>query len=515
VSSSEIKLAAESDLVTFIKLVSPQTVLGSIHTELCRWWVRQEAKSHQLVLLPRDHQKSRMIAYRVAWHLTNHPDHRVLYISSTSNLAEKQLKFIKDILTSKIYRRYWPDMVLPEEGKRAKWTNTEIELDHPLRAIEGVRDPSVFTAGLTTSITGLHCDIAVLDDVVVMENAYTAEGRNKVISQYSLLSSIEGGEAQEWIVGTRYHPKDLYNSLIEMQEEVYDKEGNIIEYEAVYEKFERQTENRGDGTGEFLWPRQQRNDGKWFGFDAKILAKKRAKYLDKVQFQAQYYNNPNSLDGSRINYDLFQYYDKKYLTSRGGMWYHKDKRLNVFAAVDFAYSLKKRSDYTAIVVIGVNADGNYYVLAIERFQTEKISEYFEHILRLHQYWGFRKLRAEITAAQKAIVQELKDSYIRPYGLALSIDEHNPTRHSGSKEERISAILDPRYENLSMWHYQGGNCQLLEDELIQVHPSHDDIKDALASAVEIAKIPTASGVLSRQGNNIVYHSRFGGVASRYG
>ena len=132
-------------------------------------------------------------------------------------------------------------MVLPEEGKRAKWTNTEIELDHPLRAIEGVRDPSVFTAGLTTSITGLHCDIAVLDDVVVMENAYTAEGRNKVISQYSLLSSIEGGEAQEWIVGTRYHPKDLYNSLIEMQEEVYDKEGNIIEYEAVYEKFERQT----------------------------------------------------------------------------------------------------------------------------------------------------------------------------------------------------------------------------------------------------------------------------------
>ena len=58
----------------------------------------------------------------------------------------------------------------------------------------------------------------------------------------------------------------------------------------------------------------------------------------------------------------------------------------------------------------------------------------------------------------------------------------------------------------MWHYQGGNCQLLEDELIQVHPSHDDIKDALASAVEIAKIPTASGVLSRQGNNIVYHSR---------
>jgi len=514
-SISEVKEAAEADLVTFIRLVSPQTVLGSIHTELCRWWTRQEGRSHQLVLLPRDHQKSRMVAYRVAWYLTNNPDHRVLYISSTSNLAEKQLKFIKDILVSKIYKRYWPDMVFPEEGRRSKWTNAEIELDHPLRAIEGVRDPSIFTAGLTTSITGLHCDVAVLDDVVVMENAYTNEGRNKVISQYSLLSSIEGGEAQEWIVGTRYHPRDLYNDLMEMKEEVYDKEGNIIDYKDVYEKFERQTEDRGDGTGEFLWPRQQRSDGKWFGFDAKILSKKRAKYLDKVQFQSQYYNNPNALDGSRINYEQFQYYDKKYLTNKGGMWYHKDKRVNVFAAVDFAYSLKKRSDFTAIVVVGVDADGNYYVLAVERFQTEKISEYFEHILRLHQYWGFRKLRAEITAAQKAIVQELKDSYIRPYGLALAIDEHSPTRHSGSKEERISAVLDPRYENKSVWHYQGGNCQLLEDELIQVHPPHDDIKDALSSAIEIAKIPTASGILSRKTNKIIYHSRFGGVAARYG
>ena len=38
-------------------------------------------------------------------------------------------------------------------------------LDHPLRKKENVRDPSIFTGGLTTSLTGLHCDIAVLDDV--------------------------------------------------------------------------------------------------------------------------------------------------------------------------------------------------------------------------------------------------------------------------------------------------------------------------------------------------------------
>ena len=117
-----IRIAAERDLFTFIKLVAPHRVLGSIHEDLIRWWLRDEAKNHQLCLLPRDHQKSTMVAYRVAWEITRNPALTVLYISSTANLAEKQLKFIKDIFTSKIYRRYWPQMVLSEEGKRAKWS---------------------------------------------------------------------------------------------------------------------------------------------------------------------------------------------------------------------------------------------------------------------------------------------------------------------------------------------------------------------------------------------------------
>ena len=292
----QIKQAAEESLVTFINLVAPEQVLGQCHEDVCEWWTRQDAKPFQLLLFPRDHGKSRLVAYRVAWELTKDPTLRILYISATANLAEKQLGFIKNILTSKIYRMYWPDHVHEEEGKRKKWTSSEIMLDHPLREKENVRDPSIFTGGLTTSLTGLHCDIAVLDDVVVYENAYTGEGRNKVKSQYSLLSSIEGAEAQEWVVGTRYHPSDLYQDLQQMVEEVFDKDGNQIGEESIYETFEQPVEDRGDGTGEFLWPRQQRKDGKWFGFDISILAKKRGKYLDKGQYRAQYYNDPSDPD---------------------------------------------------------------------------------------------------------------------------------------------------------------------------------------------------------------------------
>ena len=507
----DIREAAEQDLITFIRLVAPQRVLGSVHEELCRWWNREDAKTHQLTLLPRDHGKSAMIAYRVAWELTRDPTLRVLYISATSNLAQKQLSFIKSIFTSDIHRRYWPDYVHYDEGKREKWTMTEISLDHPKRKAESVRDPSIFTGGLTTSLTGLHCDIAVLDDVVVYENAYTQEGRDKVKSQYSLLSSIEGANAREWVVGTRYHPKDLYSELLSMEEDIYNSSSEIVGSEPIYETFERAVENVGDGTGEFLWPRQVRHDGKAFGFDIQILAKKRAQYLDKTQFRSQYYNDPNDPDNRPIDYDKFQYFQKEHLTNTHGSWYYRDRKLNVFAAVDFAYSLRRRADYTAIVVIGVDFENNVYVLDIDRFRTDKISEYFSHILELLNRWDFKKLRAEVTAAQAAIVQELKDSYIRPHGLMLKIEEHKPTRHSGSKEERMAAVLEPRYDNLSIYHYKGGNCQLLEEELISNNPPHDDIKDALASCIEIAVRPSSNMHKRSSNNNIIYSERFGGVS----
>jgi len=506
----EIRAAAETDLRTFIQLVAPHRVLGTIHEDLIRWWTRDEAKDHQLVLLPRDHQKSVMVAYRVAWEITKNPAITILYISSTANLAEKQLGLIKNILTSKIYRRYWPDMVHPDEGKRSKWTNSEIEVDHPKRMQEVVRDPTVFTAGLTTSITGLHCNLAVLDDVVVQENAYTREGRDKVKIQYSLLSSIETTEAEEWVVGTRYHPDDLYGQMIEMQTEIYNEEGEIIEQSPVYEVFQQEVEDRGDGTGEFLWPRQMRSDGAWFGFDANILAQKRAKYLDQTQFRAQYYNNPNDPDNEAIESDLFQYYDRKYVEQSQGVWFFKGRKLNVFAAIDFAFSLNNKADYTAIVVIGLDSLGNIYVLDIDRFRTNKISEYYHRLIQMHVTWGFRKARAEVTIAQEAIVEELKHR-IRENGLALSIDKYRPSRYEGAKEERIQATLGPRYENNSVWHYRGGLCMELEQELISHHPRNDDIKDALANAVAIS-IPPKGMVTEKKDNVVKFHSRWGGVAA---
>lgn len=502
----EIRRLAENDLRAFVRLIAPEAVLGHVHDEFLDWLQRPDTRTHKLGLLPRDHQKSRMAAFYVLWRIIKNPCIRILYISSTSNLAEKQLKFIKDKLEGKIIKKYWPDLVNADTSKRAKWTNSEIEVDHPLRKKEAVRDPTIFIAGLTTSITGMHCDLSVLDDVIVFENAYTEEGRNKVASQISLLTSIEGTEAEQLVVGTRYHPKDYYGLMIAMEYEDYDEDAEQVKTEKVYDIFQRVVEE----DGEFLWPRQQRvSDAKWFGFNANILARKKAQYTDKTQFYAQYYNNPNNPEGSGVDPLKFQYYDRKFVKQEDGKSFLKGKRLNVYAAVDFAFSLNKKADSTTIAVVGIDCDNNYYVLDLDRFKTDKISDYYNHILKLHVKWGFKKIRCEVNVAQVVIVRDLKENYIKKDNLRLSIDEYRPTRNEGSKKERVSAILYPKYDNNQIWHYRGGNCQTLEDELVLENPAHDDCMDALASCIDFAVAPTKDIITKKPSSVVAGHSRFGG------
>jgi phage terminase large subunit-like protein len=355
----------------------------------------------------------------------------------------------------------------------------------------------------------MHADLTVFDDVVVYDNAYTEEGRDRVNSRVSLIASIEGAESEQLVVGTRYHPKDAYGLMQDMKYTRYDDKGVEIGEETVYSVFFKVVEEGG----EFLWPRQQRqSDGKWFGFDINILNRKKAQYLDRTQFYAQYYNNPNNPEGRGIPRTRFQYYNREHLNRNGPLWYLGDKRLNLAAAMDLAYTTGKKSDFTSIVVAGMDSDGFIYTLDIDRFKTDRISVYYERLLAAYAKWGFRKVRIEVTAGQKVIVEDLKRNYIAKNGLALSIDELTPTRHQGTKEERIRAILEPRYDNLQIYHYRGGNCQILEDELIMENPAHDDVKESLANAIDVLKPPArlhAPGFTMLKTGT--YNSRFGGIA----
>jgi phage terminase large subunit-like protein len=515
--AKQIRETAMEDLFFFAKLVNPGYVYGDVHKAIFKWMQdynlfgsSESITSNKLIMLPRAHLKSHMVATWCAWIITRHPEVTMLYVSATAELAETQLYAIQNILGSSIYQRYFPEYVHPQEGLRERWSVKKLSIDHVKRKKEGIRDATIATAGLTTNTTGWHADIIVADDLVVPENAYTEDGRDGVSKKASQFTSIRNAGGFTMACGTRYHPKDIYAVWKAQEYDVYNSDDEVVDRRSVWEIVEYAVEE----DGVFLWPRAVRADGKAFGFDQQVLSRIRAEYSDTIQFYAQYYNNPNDPGSARINKDKFQYYDKKFLKQRDGSWYFKNKRLNVYASIDFAFSLKKKSDYTAIVVIGVDEDGMIYVLDIDRFKTDKIIAYFEHIAHLHSKWEFRKLRAEVTVAQSIIVEDLRDK-LREDGLRLSIDAHRPTRHEGSKEERISSALEHRYDNQSVWHFRGGYIDVLEEELVLSRPPHDDVKDALASAVEIAIKPKKSRYSDDNASNnvIFFNSKFGGVSFR--
>ena len=417
------------------------------------------------------------------------------------------MRDIQQMLASEIHQKYWSDMIHADKGLREQWSNTGLCVDHPKRKLEGTRDSTVVSAGLTTTTTGWHADVIVADDVVVPENVYTADAREKVAKSMSQMESILNPGGIVRACGTRYHPADQYNEFKQQVVPIFNDEDDIIGEEPVWEIKEHVVETEGV----FLWAKEFRPDGKAFGFDTKVLARKKAKYTDRTQFYAQYYNDPNDMDSNRFGANSFQYYDMKHMRFEHGKWFFQDKKLNVYAAIDFAYSLSTKADYTAIVVVGIDSDGFIYLLDIDRFRTDRISDYYERIRNMHSKWNFRKLRAEVTAAQSIIVRDLRDS-IRREGLSLAIEDHRPNRYSGSKEERIAAALEPKYDNKSIFHFRGGYVPMLEEELVLARPSHDDIKDAFASCVEIAVAPASKRNRDKTSNVIKFHGRFGGVAS---
>lgn len=505
----DLRAAAVNTFEAFIRLVAPYQLMAHCHIEMTKW-AQHHSNENLLLLWPRDHGKSRYSAFYAAWEVVRDPATTIIYASATAEKAEEQLRFIKSILDSKIVARYFPGLILPEEGRREAWNKTFIVVDHPYRKSEGVVDSTIMTCGLEKTITGKHCKKLILDDVVVPENN-TEIGRRDVNSWVAQACSIMSAESSMLVVGTRYHPKDAYQLMMDMayDDPEEDENGEVTTTETPM--FQVMMDNVEED-GEFLWPRQQRKDGKYFGFNATVLAKKKAVYesLGEItQFYAQYYNDPNDKSTAPISRDLFKYYKKEEVEYVAGLWTIAGRPVWMYAAVDMAASTKDSADYTVITVGAIDDEGNRYVVDIDRFKSTKTSEILARLRHAYERYMFKKLRIEAVSGFRLVAQDLADR-LTEMGIRIPIDLYIPPNTEG-KFARVNGILEPLYQSGAIYHYRGGNCQVLEDELVSVNPLHDDTKDAWAMCVDLMVKPIQRQKQSNQ-NVVKFHKRFGGIAA---
>lgn len=487
-----LRKEAEKHFKTYCCVVAPHLLFGDIHYEIMDWLQAGTADISKLLLLPRAHLKSKLMALYASWRVARNPMITILYISVNQTLVETQLRDIKNYLESAIHTKLWPDLIHTQQNKREKWDSKHIAVDHPLRKSAGIRDNTISAFSLASKMVGLHYDLCIYDDVVDLENSETAEKRAKVSLTCGMVASILNSAGETVAAGTTYHPQDLYSDWEALEVPEYEEQDDGSWVHTGHRKQWDVLKRVVEEDNVFLWPRTT-VEGQTEGFDPNVLAKKQAEYGPggTVQYHCQYYLNPNVDGESTIKRSMFQYYHKNLVKWEEHNLVAKGKVLKVVGGWDFADGLAKHHDYSCLVICGLDADNTVYILDIYKYKTDSAEGHFKELQKAYQKWKVRRIVGENNHSGKILLGEIT-KLCKQAWLGVKIDGETHTGHTGAKQERIANVLNHRYINGSMYHRRGlADVPELEDQLVSERPKHDDVKDALATALMHNKPPPRS------------------------
>lgn len=155
-----------------------------------------------------------------------------------------------------------------------------------------------------------------------------------------------------------------------------------------------------------------------------------------------------------------------------------------FVFIDPAISTADDADFTAIVVVAVDVNNNWYVLATNRYRmnpTEIINKLFE----VHEQFSPIAIGIEEVAYQKALLYMISEE-MRRRGKIIPVSGIRPSTDK-TKEMRILSLV-PRLEWGSLFLREG--LDDLEDEMDKFPRGRwDDLLDALAYIDYVAFKPT--------------------------
>lgn len=203
----EIREACRTSLKYLAKEVLGMTKWDDdLHDDLANYL--EKSGKHKLILIPRGHLKSSIVT--IAWtiqQLLRDPNKRVLIRNAVWDQSRRFLGQIQG---------YLEDGQLPVifgafKNSKTVWTKEECEIVQ--RKVKKA-SPSIMTAGLETSLTGLHFDIIVDDDLVNDKNTSTKEQIQKVIDVYNDSFNLLDRGGIHIVIGTRWNLKDLYGHIL-------------------------------------------------------------------------------------------------------------------------------------------------------------------------------------------------------------------------------------------------------------------------------------------------------------
>lgn len=429
--------------------------------------------------LPPRSAKTTLMAYLVAFAITNNPKCNIIYTSYSQALLGEISTRVMNILESPIYKTMYPYKAIMKseiaspidefwEDYRLEETKGKSNI-YSTKRIQTYAGGIVLFASIGSQITGYGCGIRngkgftgmlVIDDANKPADMRSQIMREKVLRYYeeTLLSRLNNSSVPIINVQQRLHVQDLSGLLMQKYDFVTLKKPLL------------------DENGVCQIPTQ--------------YTPERIKELqvNNYMFETQYQQNAIILGGQVIRREYFRYYPTA-------------QRFNykrIIIAADTAMKTKEYNDYSVFMAGGITPENKLHILDMIRGKweapdLEKVAVEFWNRFKRDPKTGVmcNGLYVEDKASGIGLIQSLKAKYGIPvFGIKVDTDKLTKVENVLPYIEAGNVLL-PESEIYSFVPDLLNECEAFTRDMSHVH---DDIVDTLAYLIQEALAKTEVSLL---------------------
>lgn len=290
-----------------------------------------------------------------AWAMGKNPSIRFMLTSFKSSLAESMTRKARLLMKSDFYKFAFPETQIADDLDRQYYFETTMR--------------GQYYSSAMSSVTGVGCDIQILDDPINPDEA---------------LSDTIRSSTNETIRGTlfsRFNDPKKGRFVLNMQRlHEDDPTGNLLKEQGWY-LLKLPAENRTSVSIKYslrghnweLKPNELLNPDR---LDREVLDRK-LELLGEYNYSGQFLQEPIPIGGGELREEWLQYYQYGAVNA---------KNMNIFILADPANEKKKTSDWSVFAVVGLGDDNNYYILDVIRDRLNP-TERVDTLFMLHRKWN--------------------------------------------------------------------------------------------------------------------------------
>jgi len=179
-------------------------------------------KGEQLMILsPPRHGKTDLLTHFAVWQICKAPNIRIMWVGGNEDISKNAVGSVLDHLENN--EQLIQDFCGPGETFKPKsrtgktWSTGQFTVK--TRSVTGIKSPTMVAVGKGGKILSRDCDLIIADDIEDHSTTIQPSSREQTKRWWTTtLSSRKEEHTAIVVIGSRQHPDDLYNSLIDNEE---------------------------------------------------------------------------------------------------------------------------------------------------------------------------------------------------------------------------------------------------------------------------------------------------------